>query len=46
MSFALGETATVGTLFYDTLIPAPGGGGGENLQQTCDIGSVTTTPCW
>ena len=44
MSFALGETATVGTLFYDTLIPAPGGGGGENLQQTCDIGSVTTTP--
>jgi hypothetical protein len=44
MSFSLGKSAIVDTLYYTTLVPPVGGGGGENLQQTCDIGSVTTTP--
>jgi len=42
MSFALGDSASVGTLFYQFLDP-PIMIGVDNLQQTCDIGNTTTT---
>jgi hypothetical protein len=42
MSFALGDSASVGTLFYQFLDP-PIAIGVDNLQQTCDIGNTTTT---
>ncbi len=42
MSLALGDSASVGTLFYKFLDP-PVAVGVDNLQQTCDIGNTTTT---
>ncbi len=42
MSLALGDSASVGTLFYEFLDP-PIMIGVDNLQQTCDIGNTTTT---
>jgi hypothetical protein len=42
MSFGLGDSASVGTLFYQFLDP-PIMIGVDNLQQTCDIGNTTTT---
>ncbi len=42
MSLALGDSASVGTLFYKFLDP-PVMIGVDNLQDTCDIGNTTTT---
>lgn len=39
---SLGETAYVGALHYDTLVP-PVGGGTQSLQDVCNIGNTTTT---
>lgn len=40
---SLSDDAYVGTLHYKFLDPPVGGGGGGDLQTTCDLGNTTTT---